>query len=472
MNRSLLDPFVLAQDCPETLIGSLHSGHATCIKFNKRGDFLASGRLDGSIVLFDIETNGVARKLRGHTRQVQSLSWSANGRYLLSSSQDWKCVLWDLQDGSRMRTVRFEAPVFTADFHPHNHLQFVAALFDAPPVLVDVSKDVPVKLPLTSAPKRSQTELENATEKQIAQDAKQATTVLVFSASGNHILCGTNKGWLNIIDTASRRTLYSIRLTNSIVTMLRLSSTGREIVVNASDRIIRTFDIPDLDDPKINFDQFRIQNEQKYQDIVNRLSWNHVSFSSTGEYVVASIYMNHHLYVWEREHGSLEKILEGPKEELSMVEWHPYKPYIAASGMDTGRVYLWSITAPQKWSALAPDFQEVEENIEYVEREDEFDIHPIEEIHKRMLHQEDEDIDVLTIDKKGYEQGDFNMPVLFNIENSDSEDDIVAVGAGQYRRKQDMLEDEGGVTTSGDESGTPIRKNKTGTKRRRGGSET
>ena len=182
--------------------------------------------------------------------------------------------------------------------------------------------------------------------------------------------------------------------------------------------------------------------------------------------------MNHHLYVWEREHGSLEKILEGPKEELSMVEWHPYKPYIAASGMDTGRVYLWSVTTPQKWSALAPDFQEVEENIEYVEREDEFDIHPIEEIHKRMLHQEDEDIDVLTIDKKGYEQGDFNMPVLFNIENSDSEDDIVAVGAGQYRRKQDMLEDEGGVTTSGDESGTPIRKNKTGTKRRRGGSET
>ena len=294
----------------------------------------------------------------------------------------------------------------------------------------------------------------------------------MFSASGNHILCGTNKGWLNIIDTASRRTLYSIRLTNSIVTMLRLSSTGREIVVNASDRIIRTFDIPDLDDPKINFDQFRIQNEQKYQDIVNRLSWNHVSFSSTGEYVVASIYMNHHLYVWEREHGSLEKILEGPKEELSMVEWHPYKPYIAASGMDTGRVYLWSVTTPQKWSALAPDFQEVEENVEYVEREDEFDIHPIEEIHKRLLHQEDEDIDVLTMDKKGYEQGDFNMPVLFDIENSDSEDDIVAVGAGQYRRKQDMIEDEGGVTTSGDESGTPSRKSKTGTKRRRGGSET
>jgi len=49
-----------------------------------------------------------------------------NGRYLLSSSQDWKVVVWDLQDGSRMRTVRFEAPVFMAEFHPHD--QYVNSL--------------------------------------------------------------------------------------------------------------------------------------------------------------------------------------------------------------------------------------------------------------------------------------------------------------------------------------------------------
>lgn len=75
---------------------------------------------DGIVVIFDIETNGVARKLRGHTRQVQSLSWSTNDRYLLSAGQDWKCVLWDLQDGSRVRTVRFQAAVFIAELHPKN----------------------------------------------------------------------------------------------------------------------------------------------------------------------------------------------------------------------------------------------------------------------------------------------------------------------------------------------------------------
>lgn len=61
MNLSLIDPFVLAQDYPDTLteklsrlsasdiVGNLliiiGSGHATCLRFNRKGDYLASGRV-------------------------------------------------------------------------------------------------------------------------------------------------------------------------------------------------------------------------------------------------------------------------------------------------------------------------------------------------------------------------------------------------------------------------------------------
>lgn len=63
MNLALTDPFILAQDYPEALTGKLRellvtvalagnvlivylgSGHATCLRFNRRGDFLASGRV-------------------------------------------------------------------------------------------------------------------------------------------------------------------------------------------------------------------------------------------------------------------------------------------------------------------------------------------------------------------------------------------------------------------------------------------
>lgn len=62
MNLSLIDPFVLAQDYPDTLTGKLSthplsqshemalmlisgSGHATCLRFNRTGDYLAAGRV-------------------------------------------------------------------------------------------------------------------------------------------------------------------------------------------------------------------------------------------------------------------------------------------------------------------------------------------------------------------------------------------------------------------------------------------
>lgn len=197
---------------------------------------------------------------------------------------------------------------------------FVAALFEDQPVLVDISADIPVKHSLSSAPRRSQLERDNATEKQTAQDAKQTTTMTLFTPSGHFIIAGTNKGWLNIIDTATHQVRYSFRVTNNIIVYIRMTPSGRDVVLNSSDRIVRTLHLPDLSDPQFDFDTLQLEVEHKFQDLVQRLSWNHVSFSPTGEYVTASTWMNHHIYVWERAQGSLVKILEGTKEELSVVE--------------------------------------------------------------------------------------------------------------------------------------------------------
>lgn len=199
-------------------------------------------------------------------------------------------------------------------------MQFVAALFEDQPVLVDVTAEIPKKYTLPSAPRRTQAERENASEKQAAQDAKQTTTVTVFTPTGDHIVTGTNKGWLNIINTSTRQVQYSTRITSNIIVFVRLTPAGRDVVTNSSDRIVRTLHLPDLTDPKLDFETLRLEVEHKFQDLVQKLSWNHVSFSPTGEYVTASTWMNHHIYVWERGQGSLVKILEGTKEELSVVE--------------------------------------------------------------------------------------------------------------------------------------------------------
>ena len=131
-----------------------------------------------------------------------------------------------------------------------------------------------------------------------------------------------------------------------------------------------------------------------------------------------------------------------------------------ACGLVDGGIYLFTINTPQRWSALAPDFAEVEENVEYIEREDEFDIHPIEEIQKRRLDLEDEIVDVLSVQpvKTELDEEAFRMPVLLDMVDSDSEEEIVAVGPGTMRRRspgegKEWMNGAQGVE-SGDERGT------------------
>lgn len=337
----------------------------------------------------------------------------------------------------------------TSDSH-----QFAAALFEDQPMLVDITEAADVRHVLPSVPKRPNTETDAALkEKQAKEDAKHMTTAIVYTATGDHLLAGTTKGRLNIIDARTREIIYSEKIASGVITTLRLTESGKELLVNAQDRIIRTFHVPNLSAADLDPDTIQIPLEHKFQDVVNRLSWNHVAFSATGEYVAASTYNNHELYIWERGHGSLVRMLEGPKEEQGVIEWHPHRALLAACGLETGRINIWSVTSPQRWSALAPDFVEVEENVEYIEREDEFDIHPQEEIQKRRLDQEDEDVDVLGVeDGGGPGEDSFRMPILFNLGESDSEEEFVNVSLGTLRRKSPGDQDDG--VAAGEEKGT------------------
>jgi COMPASS component SWD1 len=322
--------------------------------------------------------------------------------------------------------------------------QFAAALFEEQPLLVDVTEPIDTRFVLPSVPKRPNVETDAALkEKQAKEDARHMTTAIIYTLSGDHILAGTNKGRLNIVDARTREVIFNEKIAAGVITTLRISDKGDTLLVNSQDRIVRTFMIPNLSAPDLDPDTVQLPLEHKFQDVVNRLSWNHVAFSSNAEYVAASTYNNHELYVWERNYGSLKCMLEGPKEEQGVIEWHPHKAMLAACGLETGRISIWSVTSPQRWSALAPDFEEVEENVEYVENEDEFDIYTQEEVHKRRLDREDENVDVMTMDTAPDNTEEFRMPILFNLGESDSEEEFVNVSLGTLRRKSPGDQDDG-----------------------------
>ncbi|KAG1342044.1 hypothetical protein COCNU_05G002730 [Cocos nucifera] len=88
----------------------------------------------------------------------------------------------------------------------------------------------------------------------------------------------------------------------------------------------------------------------------------------------------------------------GPKEALIDLARHPVHPLVV-SGSVSGLVYIWAKDYIENWSAFAPDFKELEENEEYVEREDEFDLMPESEKVKELDINQDEEVDIVTIEK-------------------------------------------------------------------------
>lgn len=84
---------------------------------------------------------------------------------------------------------------------------------------------------------------------------------------------------------------------------------------------------------------------------------------------------------------------------------------IIGSVSSFGNIYIWTAKHEENWSAFAPDFTELDENLEYEEKEDEFDVVQQDETTERkLLVQDVELVDVTT-----------NMPIHAYVDSDDED---------------------------------------------------
>lgn len=372
-----------------------------------------------------------------------------------------------------------------AMFQPFTSDKFVVSLFE------DYSRYIDMSAPGDNGSKYREVKLGSDPENGKAEYALSCT----FNRTGEYIILGTSKGNLHVLRTGHSKVASSTRISSANIKNMVISTNGKCLVLNSSDRVVRFVTIPEIlfgkhqelsderrkangyEDNKELVDEKYKENGQinggdvtddnkssqngddgsaekdekstdkksdaeksgddnesdeedddlwkfevvhKFQDVVNKLQWNSVAISPNTEYVLASTYeAAHDIYMWETSMGSLVKIYEGPKEELVDVEWHPTRSVIAATGLDSGRIYVWTSITPQRWSALAPDFIEVEQNVDYQEREDEFDVEDENEQNQRLLEDEDQEVDIVSGDPV---KNVFSIPVSLDLD--EDEDDF------------------------------------------------
>ncbi|XP_054261911.1 retinoblastoma-binding protein 5 homolog [Macrosteles quadrilineatus] len=370
MNLELLESF--GQNYPEEFDGALDciSLAVTCA-FNKRGTLLAVGCNDGRIVVWDFLTRGIAKIISAHMHPVCSLSWSRNGFKLLSASTDNNVCIWDVLTGECEQKYRFPSPILKVQFHPRNDKVFLVCPMRHAAVLVDTDGDHKI------VPLDEDTDL---------------TIVASFDRRGLYIYTGNTKGKILLMSCPDLELKASFKVTTSAtaVRSIEFARRGDCFLVNTADRVIRVYNSEEVIACGVDGEPEPIQ---KLQDLVNKMMWKKCCFSGDGEYVCAGSARQHALYIWEKSIGNLVKILHGTKGELLLdVVWHPVRPIIAS--ISSGVVSVWAQNQVENWSAFAPDFKELDENVEYEERESEFDLSDEDRSVKEDDEKEDEDLEV------------------------------------------------------------------------------
>lgn len=144
-----------------------------------------------------------------------------------------------------------------------------------------------------------------------------------------------------------------------------------------------------------------------------------MSYSPDGEWLAggAADPATHKIYIWDISNdGQFASALDGGREPLVHLHWHPSKSSIAST-TNHGNILIWHCPNPERWGAFAGGFEEVDENVEYEEKEDEFDIEDEEEIFKRKMKEEDEEVDINTIAEDSKHHN--TLPDRMEIEDED-----------------------------------------------------
>jgi len=102
----------------QTAVLSGHTDDVICVTFSSDGKSLVSGSSDKTVKLWDVQTGGVVKTFCGHTYRVWAVSISTDCTMIASGSQDKTLCLWDIQTGKCLHTIKQQDIVWDVSFSP------------------------------------------------------------------------------------------------------------------------------------------------------------------------------------------------------------------------------------------------------------------------------------------------------------------------------------------------------------------
>jgi WD40 repeat protein len=200
--------------------------HIWALAFSPKGRWLATGsRADGQAKVWDVSSGRLRLALPGHTKGIEGLAFSPDGRRLGSAGGDGTVRFWDFPSGRELLTFRgHEQPLAI------NGLSFSA---DGRR-LTSVSVDGVVKV------------WETATGATVATLHPGGGWVVcaAFSRDGRWLALGRENGMATVYQTDPWKEVGTLEAHATPVRYLALSPDGRRLATSGDDWALKVWDVP------------------------------------------------------------------------------------------------------------------------------------------------------------------------------------------------------------------------------------
>jgi len=97
-----------------------HPADVTAIVFSADGRYIASGGVDGSVIIWEAAGGSIHARLAGHTATIEGLAFSPDGQWLVTAGDDDALNLWNVATGDLLHdysdfTAEVGGPAFSPD---------------------------------------------------------------------------------------------------------------------------------------------------------------------------------------------------------------------------------------------------------------------------------------------------------------------------------------------------------------------
>ena len=262
-----------AADKPEIFVQLGHAGKVKSVTFSPDGRYALSGSEDHTLKLWEVSTGKEIRTFRGLSQYVYSVAFSPNGKYILSGSgfheREPALILWNVSTGEEIR--RFEG---------HSH----------------------------------------------------AVTSVCFSTDGQYILSGGGSGFKNkdatikLWDVSSGKLIRTFYGHTKPVTAVAFSPDGQQALSASEDYSLKLWEISTG------------REIRTFKDAQTNI----LSLSPDGQYVLTEHFKK--LDLFEVSTGKKIKTFTGHADYIESVSFAPDGSY-AVSGDRAGHIILWNISS-------------------------------------------------------------------------------------------------------------------------------